>query len=100
MRWKRMKRGLSKQAAEWELEVKLPKIKELKEKDEKGEIDLRYLDQAGWGMRACIPYGWQDKDEPIILKDVDGKRINIIGIMNVRNELQRFRYPSGTKSER
>ena len=29
MRWKRMKRGLSKQADEWELEVKLPKIKEV-----------------------------------------------------------------------
>ena len=27
MRWKRMKRGLSKQADKWELEVKLPKIK-------------------------------------------------------------------------
>lgn len=26
MKWKRMKRGLSKSAAEWELEVKLPKI--------------------------------------------------------------------------
>ena len=36
MRWKRMKRVLSKQSDEWELEVKLPKIKELKEKDEKG----------------------------------------------------------------
>ena len=32
MRWKSMKRGLSKQADEWELEVKSPKIKELKEK--------------------------------------------------------------------
>ena len=35
--------GLSKSAAKWELEVKLPKIKELKEQDEKGEIDLRYF---------------------------------------------------------
>jgi len=99
MRWKRMKRGLSKQAEEWELEVKLPKIKELKEKDEKGEIDLRYFDQAGWGVRACIPYGWQEKDEPIILKDVDGKRINVIGIMNVRNELYYEQYEKSVNSE-
>ena len=61
MRWKRMKRGLSKSAAAWELEVKLPKIKELKEQDEKGEIDLRYFDEAGWGMRACIPMGGKKK---------------------------------------
>ena len=38
-------------------------------------------------MRACIPYGQQEKDEPVILKDVEGKRINVIGVMNVRNEL-------------
>jgi hypothetical protein len=38
-------------------------------------------------MRTCIPYGWQEKDEPVILKDVEGKRINAIGVMNVRNEL-------------
>jgi hypothetical protein len=56
-----MKRGLSKSAAAWELEVKLPKIKELKEQDEKGEIDLRYFDEAGWGMRACIPMGGKKK---------------------------------------
>jgi hypothetical protein len=27
-------------------------------------------------MRACISYGWQEKDEPVILKDVEGKRIS------------------------
>jgi transposase len=47
MRWKRMKRGLSKRPDEWELELKLSKIKELKEQDKKGKIDLRYFDEAG-----------------------------------------------------
>ena len=55
-------------------------------KDEKGEIDLRYFDEAGWGMIACIPYSWQEKAEPVVLKDVEGKRISVIGIMNVENE--------------
>jgi transposase len=62
MRWKRMKRGLSKKADEWELEVKIPHLKELKEKDKKGEIDLRYLDEVGWSLRSCIPYAWQEKE--------------------------------------
>jgi transposase len=87
MRWKRMKRGLSKKADEWELEVKIPHLKELKEKDKKGEIDLRYLDEVGWSLRSCIPYAWQEKDAQILLKDVEGKRINILGLMNIRNEL-------------
>jgi transposase len=50
-------------------------------------------------MRACIPYGWQEKDEPIILKDVDGKRINVIGIMNVRNELYYEKYEKSVNSK-
>jgi transposase len=87
MRWKRVKRGLSKKADEWELEVKLPALEELKEKDKKGEIDLRYFDEVGWGLRPCIPYAWQEKDNQIILKDVEGKRINVLGAMNIRNDL-------------
>lgn len=86
MRWKRMKRGLTKSPEEWELEVKLPEIKKLEELAKKGGIDLGYLDEAGWGMRACIPYGWQDK-EPIILKDIEGKRLNALGIMLKYNKI-------------
>ncbi|MCC0177680.1 transposase, partial [Waterburya agarophytonicola K14] len=45
MRWKRMKRGLSKEPDEWELEVKIPVLTKLIEQERNGEIDLRYLDQ-------------------------------------------------------
>jgi transposase len=50
-------------------------------------------------MRACIPYGWQEKDEPVILKDVEGKRINVIGVMNVRNELYYEQHEKNVNSE-
>ena len=87
MKWKRMKRGLSKEADEWELDVKLPRLKELIEKEQKGEIDLRYLDQSGFSLTPYIPYGWQSEKETIILKSRTGKRINVIGLMNRKNEL-------------
>lgn len=87
MRWKRMRRGVSKKASEWELEAKLPSLKDLKEKDKRGEIDLRYFDEVGWALRACIPYAWQEKNSQIILKDLEGKRLNILGLMNIRNDL-------------
>lgn len=61
MRWKRMKRGLSKEPDEWELEVKLPRLTELVEQDKKRKIDLRYLDQSGFSLTPYIPYGWQEK---------------------------------------
>ena len=50
-------------------------------------------------MRVCIPYGWQEKDEPVILKDVEGKRINVIGVMNVRNELYYEQHEKNINSE-
>jgi transposase len=87
MRWKRMKRGLSKIPAPWELELKIPKLLELKEQDKKGEIDLRYLDESGFSLVPCIPYAWQEKGTTIILKSCQSKRINVFGLMNCRNEL-------------
>jgi transposase len=82
-----MKKGLNKEPDLWEVEVKLPRLTELVEQDKIGQIDLRYLDQSGFSLTPCIPYGWQDKNEQIILKSRAGKRINVIGLMNRRNEL-------------
>lgn len=87
MLWKRMKRGLSKSPASWELEVKIPRLVELKSQDEKGEIDLRYLDESGFSLMPSIPYGWQEKGTTITLKSSQSKRINVLGLMNKRNEL-------------
>jgi transposase len=99
MRWRRMRRGLSKKPSEWELEVKLPEIEKLKEQEKKGEIDLRYLDEAGWGSRASIPYCWQEKELQITIKDVEGKRTNVLGIMNKKNQLYYEQYEKSITSE-
>lgn len=99
MRWKRMKRGVSKNPEQWELEVKLPKLAELKDQDKKGEIDLRYLDETGFSLRPCIPYGWQEKEQEIILKSCQSKRINILGLMNRNLELDYQIYSGKIDSE-
>lgn len=100
MTWRRMKRGLSRKPSEWELEMKLPEIEKLKELYKKGEIDLGYLDQVGWSSRACIPYAWQEKDDQVILSDVEGKTINVMGIMNTRNEIYYEIYEKSTNSDK
>lgn len=87
MRWKRMKRGLSKEPDEWELEVKIPVLTKLIEQDRDGKIDLRYLDQSGFSLTPYIPYAWQEKEETIIVKSRSGKRINVIGLINRQNAL-------------
>lgn len=87
MIWKRMKRGIRKTPEEWEIEVKIPRLAELKEQDKKGEIDLRYLDESGFSLLPYIPYGWQEIKERIVLKSCQSKRINVLGLMNCKNEL-------------
>lgn len=100
MTWRRLKRGLIRKPSEWELEVKLPEIENLKEMYKKGEIDLRYLDEVGWSSRACIPYAWQEKDDQIILNDVEGKRINVMGVMNTKNEIYYESYETNTNNDK
>jgi transposase len=95
MRWKRMKRGLSKTPQAWELEVKIPRLMELKEQDKKGEIELRYLDESGFSLMPSIPYAWQEIGSTITLKSCQSKRINVLGLMNRRNELY-YEIHSGT----
>lgn len=87
MNWKRMKRGLSGKPDEWELEVKIPKLLELKEKEKKGEIELRYFDESGISLTPSIPYGWQEINSNIILKSSQSKRLNILGLLTRNNEL-------------
>ena len=99
MRWKRMKRGLSKEADEWEIEVKAPALTKLIEQERNGEIDLRYLDQSGFSLTPYIPYGWQEKNETIIVKSRTGKKINVIGLMNRQNELDYQIIQQGIKSK-
>ena len=82
MVWKRMKRGLNKTPDQWELEVKLPKLTELKEREKKGEIDLRYFDESGFSLMPYIPYAWQEKEQQTILPSSKSKRINVLGLMN------------------
>ena len=60
--------GLNRPLFEWEYELKLEKLSVLKNLDEKGDIDLRYLDEVGFSLTPVIPYGWQLPGETITLK--------------------------------
>lgn len=87
MTWKRMKRGLSRSPDEWEIEIKLPELIELKNRYKKGEIDLRYFDESGFSLVPYIPYAWQEKKQQTTIKSSKSKRINVLGLMNINLEL-------------
>lgn len=87
MTWRRMKRGLAGAPLDWEYEIKLEKLSELKALSEKGEIKLKYLDEAGFDLTPSIPYGWQEKGETISLKSCRSKRLNVLGLLGSMNDL-------------
>lgn len=87
MVWKRIKRRTSKSAQEWELEVKLPALLELKKQEKRGEIDLRYFDESGVTLTPYVPYAWQEKGERLTVKSSTSKRANLLGLMNRKQEL-------------
>ena len=87
MTWKRVKRGLAGNLDKCELEVKEAKLLELKEKEKKGEINLRYFDETGLSLTPYIPYGWQEKGATITAKSSRSKRINILELMDKNNNL-------------
>ncbi|MCT7991961.1 IS630 family transposase [Laspinema olomoucense] len=98
MTWRRMKRGLAGSPFDWEYEFKLEKLKELKELDKTGKIDLRFLDESGMSLTPSIPYGWQDKKERTVIPSASSKRLNILGVMNRQNELEYELYSGNLNS--
>lgn len=87
MAWRRMKRGLRGTPLDWEYELKLEKLSELKERAQKGEIKLKFLDEVGFDLTPSIPYRWQEKGETIVLKSGRKKRLNVVGILGRMNKL-------------
>nr|WP_276324172.1 transposase [Anaplasma marginale] len=50
-------------------------------------MDLRYFDESGFSLTPYVPYAWQEKGNPIIIKSSKSKRINVLGLMNKNLEL-------------
>jgi len=61
---------------------------------------LRYLDESGFCLSPYLPYGWQEKGETILLKSGKSRRINVLGILNRKNELDSEVYLGRMTSER
>ncbi len=69
---------------------KLKQLKELYLLEEKGELDVCYVDESGFSLEPCIPYGWQAKGEYTKLLPQKSKRLNVFGIINKQNNLTSF----------
>jgi transposase len=99
MTWKRFQRGLGGEPEPTEYQEKIAELTKLKELDKKGEIDLRYLDETGFCLTPYIPYGWQEKGVRNLIQSRRSSRINVLGIMNCKQELEAYIFSGKITSE-
>ena len=92
MSWRRIRKNVKNQPDPDVYEEKKKALEILIEEDRQGIIDLRYFDESGFCLVPYIPYAWQEKDETISIESGQSKRLNILGFMNKRNDLDAYSF--------
>lgn len=90
MSWHRFRRRVGGQPDAEEYATKKAQLEELKRLDEAGEIELCYMDESGFCLIPCVPYGWQPLGEYQSIPSQHSPRLNVLGFLNRRNELDAY----------
>ncbi len=90
MTWHRMRRGVAGEPDPREYEEKQTQLAEFKRLEDQGKIHLYYLDETGFCLIPCVPYGWQDVGEYLTIPSRRSSRLNVLGIMNRNNHLETY----------
>src|SRR6266496_4304207 len=87
LRWKRVRKSL-KSLRDPEAFARCQcALAALQKQEDKGKIDLYYFDESGFTLDPYIPYAWQEAGSVIEIPATKGSRINVLGLMNRKNEL-------------
>ncbi|MGB7414039.1 MAG: IS630 family transposase [Thermosynechococcaceae cyanobacterium] len=99
MSWHRFRRVPWGQPDPDEYAQKKAQLECLKRLDELDVLDLYYLDQAGFSLIPCVPYGWQMIGEILEIPSCPSQRLNVLGIMNRRNDLKSYVWEQSINSD-
>jgi transposase len=79
--------SLKSKRNEVEFIFKQQQIESLKQLEDSGYIDLYFGDESHFGLTPNVPYAWQTKNNQILLPAAKGKFLNVVGLMNRKNNL-------------
>ena len=99
MTWHRLRRRVGGQPEQEEYQQKKRELEELKKQDQRGEIDLRYGDESGFCLIPYVPYAWQEKGTYETGKSRKSKRLNVLGFLKKKNELDSYIFECSINSE-
>ena len=85
--WRKARLPLKRKRNKDLFELKQKQIESLKGLEDSGYIDLYFGDESHFGLTPNVPYAWQTKDNPILLPAAKGKFLNVVGLMNRKNNL-------------
>ena len=97
--WHRIKRRVSGQPDPLIYKAKVQELIELKKQEDRGEIDLRFVDETGFSLSSYVPYAWQEKGDAITVETQISKRINALGFLNRQNDLDVFLFEASINSD-
>jgi transposase len=83
----RIRKRLKNKPNEDDYNKKLDEITDLIRLEKSKFIKMYFADEAGISQTPSVPYGWQDRKNPLSYPSSKGKRWNIFGIMSSDNEL-------------
>ena len=90
--WRRIRRQVRGQPDPQTYQQKREALDHLIEEDREGIIDLRYFDESGFCLVPYIPYAWQAEGETISIESGQSNRLNVLGFMNRRNDLEAYTF--------
>ena len=99
MSWHRIKRGVAGQPEPEEYKRKKHELEEFQQQEDRGEIDLRYVDETGFSLNSYVPYAWQEKGDEITIITQRSKRINALGFLNRKNDLEVYLFEKSINSD-
>jgi DDE superfamily endonuclease len=92
LRWKRVRKSLKSLRDPAEFTKCQRELAALQKQEDQGKIDLYYFDESGFTLDPSIPYAWQESGTVIEIPATKGTRINVLGLMNRKNDLHPYMF--------
>lgn len=90
MSWHRFRRVVAGHPDPQDYRDKQTQLETLQQLEVQGELDLYYLDEAGFCLIPCIPYGWQPIGTTLEIDSRRSQRLNVLGLMTRSNQLKTY----------
>jgi len=85
--WKRARLSLKCKRNKVEFELRKEQFESLNGLEDNGYLDLCFGNESHFGLTPNVPYAWQTKGNPILLRAKKGKFVNVIGSRTRKNKL-------------